>query len=120
MDGLTDAFGRRSRARWESRTEQRTFPSMNMHGVNMQRTRGILRSFISETLVPGAPNVRIEDDTSFLDTGLIDSTGVLELVDFLEEQFNIEVEDSELVPENLDSINNLCRYLESKGISDSD
>jgi acyl carrier protein len=60
--------------------------------------------------------VRIDEGTSFLDTGLIDSTGVLELVDFLEEQFGIAVEDSELVPENLDSISNLSRYLVSKGV----
>jgi len=82
----------------------------------MENIKDILRSFIQESFLPGAPGVRIDEGTSFLDTGLIDSTGVLELVDFLEEQFGIAVEDSELVPENLDSISNLSRYLVSKGV----
>lgn len=81
----------------------------------MTKVAQILRSFMLETF-PADPG--LNDNASFLDTGLIDSTGVLELVDFLEEQFDIEVEDDELVPENLDSINNLCRFLTSKGIDD--
>ena len=54
------------------------------------------------------------DDTSFLDEGIIDSTGILELVNFLEEDFGIAVEDAELIPENLDSIKNVTEYLERK------
>jgi len=56
----------------------------------------------------------LKDDTSFLEEGIIDSTGVLELVTFLEEEFEIEVNDEELIPENLDSINNVTAYLEGK------
>lgn len=85
----------------------------------MESTRDILRSFIEGSFLPGSPTARIDDSTSLLDTGLINSTGVLELVDFLEEQFDITVEDTELVPENLDSIRNICRYLESKGVPSS-
>lgn len=69
-----------------------------------------------ETFPAASMGGKLDDSTSFLDTGIIDSTGVLELVDFLEEQFDITVEDSELVPENLDSVNNLSTYLASKGI----
>lgn len=83
----------------------------------MDSTKGILTAFIKESFLPGLPGVKFDETTSFLDSGLIDSTGVLELVDFLEESFDIEVEDSELVPENLDSIKNLSQYLESKGIA---
>ena len=54
------------------------------------------------------------DDDSFLENGIIDSTGVLELVMFLEETFNIKVDDEEIVPDNLDSINNIKRYLQKK------
>ena len=85
----------------------------------MDSTTDILTAFINESFLPGLPGVQIDENTSFLDSGLIDSTGVLELVDFLEESFDIEVEDSELVPENLDSIKNLSRYLESKGVASS-
>ena len=83
----------------------------------MNSTRDIITSFVLDTFQAGTPGLRIEEDTSFLESGLIDSMGVLELVDFLEGQFGIAVEDSELVPENLDSIRNICGYLESKGIS---
>ena len=85
----------------------------------MDSTKDILTAFIKESFLPGLPGVEFDENTSFLDSGLIDSTGVLELVDFLEESFDIEVEDSELVPENLDSITNLSRYLESKGVASS-
>jgi acyl carrier protein len=45
-----------------------------------------------------------------------DSTGVLELVEFLEEDFSISIDDEELVPENLDSINNVAAFLKNKGV----
>ena len=80
----------------------------------MVSNKNILTSFIEESFLPGSPTGRIDDDTSFLDAGLIDSNGVLELIDFIEEEFGITVEDSELVPKNLDSINNICRFVESK------
>ena len=56
----------------------------------------------------------LTDETSFLDEGIIDSTGILELVDFLEQEFNIQIEDEELVPENLDSITNVDAFIERK------
>jgi acyl carrier protein len=83
----------------------------------MKGTLEIIKSFVQGTFPTGTKENCIEEDMSFLESGLIDSMGVLELVDFLEGQFGIAVEDSELVPENLDSIRNICRYLESKGIS---
>jgi acyl carrier protein len=73
----------------------------------------VLDTFPAASLASG-----FDDSTSFLDTGIIDSTGVLELVSYLEEQFDITVEDSELVPENLDSIENLVKYLATKNVSD--
>lgn len=56
----------------------------------------------------------LKDDTSFLDEGIIDSTGVMELVAFLETNFNVKVEDEEIVPDNFDSINNLTNFLQQK------
>jgi acyl carrier protein len=72
-----------------------------------------IRTFIVENFLFGQDE-GLKDDTSFLDGGIIDSTGILELVNFLEEQFSIKVDDEELVPENLDSINNVVGYLEKK------
>lgn len=56
----------------------------------------------------------LEMETSFLENGIIDSTGILELVSFLEETYEITIEDEELIPENLDSIKNAACFLEKK------
>jgi len=72
-----------------------------------------LRKFVVDNYLFGR-DVSFSDDDSFLDKGIIDSTGVLELVSYLESTYGIEVKDEELLPENLDSINNLARYLEGK------
>ena len=56
----------------------------------------------------------LEIDTSLLDQGIIDSTGVLEVIGFIEETFGITVEDSELLPENLDSIEGIAQYVVRK------
>jgi acyl carrier protein len=54
------------------------------------------------------------DGDSLIDAGLIDSTGVLELVGFLEQEFGIDVADEDLVPENLDSIARLAAFIDRK------
>jgi acyl carrier protein len=59
-------------------------------------------------------NGSFDDDDSFLDKRIIDSTGVLELVMFIETSFGIKVEDDEIIPENLDSINRLETYIKKK------
>jgi acyl carrier protein len=79
----------------------------------MNEMKDKIRVFIVENFLFGRAN-GLGDDSSFLDEGIIDSTGILELVSFLEEQYDIRVEDEELVPENLDSINNVVAYLERK------
>jgi acyl carrier protein len=72
-----------------------------------------LREFVTENFLFGQDATFANDD-SFLEQGIIDSTGVLELVAFLEEQLEIAVDDDDLMPENLDSIDNLCRFIASK------
>ncbi len=57
---------------------------------------------------------RSSDEVSFLEEGIIDSVGVLELVAFLEKTFNIRVEDEELIPDNLDSVDELVVFVQSK------
>ena len=56
----------------------------------------------------------LTDSSSLLELGIIDSTGVLELVQFLEEKYGIQVEDADLTPDNLDSLDNLVGYLNRK------
>jgi acyl carrier protein len=79
----------------------------------MSETRDKIKAFIMENFLFGNDQ-GLNDDTSFLDEGIIDSTGILELVSFLEEEFDISVEDDEILPENLDSITNVTAYLEKK------
>jgi acyl carrier protein len=79
----------------------------------MSETRDKIRAFVMENFLFGNDQ-DLNDDTSFLDEGIIDSTGILELVSFLEEEFGISLEDEEILPENLDSIKNVVAYLERK------
>ena len=79
----------------------------------MSDNRSKVRAFIIENFLFGSDD-GLKDDASFLDEGIIDSTGVLELVDFLEGEYSITIEDEELIPENLDSIDNVVGFLERK------
>ena len=72
-----------------------------------------IREFVVENFLFGEGN-GLKDETSFLEEGIIDSTGILELVTYLEDEFSITVEDEELIPENLDSIANVVQYLTTK------
>lgn len=73
-----------------------------------------IRAYIAENFLFGeADQLGVAD--SFLDKGIIDSTGILEIVMFLEEQFGIKVADSEMLPENLDSIANIVSFITKKG-----
>jgi acyl carrier protein len=72
-----------------------------------------IRSFLASNFYISNPGA-LEDSTSLLDQGIIDSTGVLEVIGFIEETFGIVVEDSELLPENLDSIQGIARFVTRK------
>lgn len=76
--------------------------------------RAELRKFISNNFVLRDGLENLKDDDSFLEKGIVDSTGVLEVVVFLEDTFGFRVEDEELIPENLDSIDNLVAYVGRK------
>ena len=73
-----------------------------------------LRQFIRDNFLFGLQGESFSDDDSLLEKRIIDSTGVLELIAFLEVNFGVKVQDDELLPENLDSINRLARFLEKK------
>lgn len=72
-----------------------------------------VRQFIRDNLMMGGTE-EIPDDASFMDRHIIDSTGFLELISFVEESFGIQVSDDEMVPENLDSLNSIERYIRGK------
>ena len=66
--------------------------------------RSAIRRFLSENFYVEADDALLPDDASLLESGVVDSTGVMEVVAFLEEELGVVVEDTELVPENLDSV----------------
>jgi acyl carrier protein len=73
-----------------------------------------IRRFIVDNFLFGDADTPLDNDESLLDRGIIDSTGVLELVGFLEQTFGIQVLDSEITPEHLDSLDRLTRFVHAK------
>jgi len=73
-----------------------------------------LRKFVIDNFLFGKPYEGFADDDSFIEHGIIDSTAVMELIAFLEERYRIKLQDQDLIPENLDSIKGLARFVESR------
>ena len=73
-----------------------------------------VRALIIENFLFGEDDGKLSDDDSFLEKGIIDSTGILELVALLEGKYGIKISNNELEPENLDSITKLVRFLGRK------
>jgi len=72
-----------------------------------------IRDFVTANFYVADPKA-LEDRTSLLDQGIIDSTGVLEVIMFIESTFGVTVEDSEMLPENLDSIERIAAFVARK------
>jgi len=81
-------------------------------------TTEAIRGFLLDAFPGARGKIEFDDDISLLESGIIDSTGVLELVTFIEDHFGIVVEDTELLPDNLDSIACIRRYLAGKGVTE--
>lgn len=76
--------------------------------------RACIRQFLHDCFILDGELDALGDDASFLENGIVDSTGVLELVVFVEETFGIEVADHEVIPANFDSVNRLTAYVAAK------
>ena len=72
-----------------------------------------VKEFVIDNFLYGDGD-QLTEETSFLGSGIIDSTGILEVVSFLEESFDISIDDDEFIPENLDSLNNIDKFLHKK------
>ena len=73
-----------------------------------------LKEFLISNFLFSEDAVRFSDEDSFLEKGIIDSTGILELIEYLEDTYSIAIEDDELIPENLDSMNNVEAFISRK------
>jgi acyl carrier protein len=78
-----------------------------------------VRAFLAENFPLGDDPSSLGSDASLIEAGIIDSTGVLELVGFLEAHYGITITDDELLPENLDTIDNIVRFLDRKLASEA-
>ena len=74
----------------------------------------IINDYISRELVQDAALLPLSDDTSLLDSGILDSLSLLQLVVFLEERFGITVGDTDLLPQNFASVQTICAYLRAR------
>jgi acyl carrier protein len=72
-----------------------------------------IRAFIIDNFLFGDGSC-LKDDTSFLEERIIDSTGILQIIAFIEEEFAIKINDDEILPENLDSLSNITVFLNKK------
>jgi acyl carrier protein len=77
----------------------------------MEEIRLKLRAFITDNFLFGRSDERLSDEDSLIENGVIDSTGVLQLVSFLERDCGVHVEDDEIVPDNLDSLSKLTAFI---------
>lgn len=73
-----------------------------------------LRGYILENFLFTEDPKALDNADSFMKKGIIDSTGILEVINFLQDEFGIRVEDEEMVPANLDSVNSIVAFVERK------
>jgi len=73
-----------------------------------------IRNYLAENFLLSTTGFPLDDDASLLESGVVDSTGVLELTLFVEETFRVKVLDEEIVPENFDSVGRITRYVNTK------
>ena len=73
----------------------------------------VVKEFVVDTFLFGDADA-LQDDTSFMSGGIIDSTGILELIAFLEKNYGVKVQPEEMIPANLDSVNKVAQYIAEK------
>lgn len=82
--------------------------------ISLEQISQRIRGFLFENYLFGYDESEFRNDTSFLSYGVLDSTGILELIIFLENEFKIEISDAEILPENLDSVDCVSRFIDTK------
>lgn len=80
----------------------------------MKPVEEMLRNYIADNILFSKKGYPYTDDNSFLENGILNSTNILELVMFVEEEFGITTEDNEIIPDNFDSVSKLSRFTRSK------
>lgn len=73
-----------------------------------------LEQFIQEQIIKGQKDIDLQLSTNLIEEGIIDSLGIMKLLTFIEENYNLEISDEELLPENFESLKAICEMVESK------
>ena len=73
-----------------------------------------VREYIINNFLFGDEENSFNDDDSFMENSILDSTGILDIILFIEEKYGIKIEDNEILPQNLDSLNNLEKFIKTK------
>jgi acyl carrier protein len=87
---------------------------MEKDGARGTEIKKSIRAFVSSSTLPLARVAAFTDDDSFLEKGILDSTGILELVGHIENEYRIRFEADEIVPDNLDSIDRIAEFVTRK------
>lgn len=80
----------------------------------MEKIQQEIEQFIRENFLLGISDRQLNPEDSFMEQGIVDSTGILELVSFIEKTYGFKVRDEEMMPENLDSVRNVVAFINSK------
>jgi len=88
--------------------------AINTNWSSIMTIKSSVRTYILENYLFTNDESELDSNDSFLEQGIIDSTGILEIILFLEEEFKIKVTDKEMVPDNLDSVVNIVNFIETK------
>jgi acyl carrier protein len=81
---------------------------------HMQEIEQSIRSFVIENFLFGEPDAQLSNEDSFLENGLVDSMGILTLVEFVKDKYTISIEDEEIVPDNWDSVHRIAAFVQNK------
>ena len=73
-----------------------------------------MEQFIQEQIIKGQKNVDLQQSTNLIEEGIIDSLGIMKLLTFIEESFDLQISDEELLPENFESLKAICDMVENK------
>jgi acyl carrier protein len=84
--------------------------------IKFDSAKAQIYDYISNSFLFESAAINLYECQSFLEIGIIDSTGILELIEFLQNKFSIKIEDNEILPENFDSIPKILSYLTNKGL----
>lgn len=81
---------------------------------SQEQVKNCVKDYIAKAFYFNSSTFSLSDETSFIENGILDSTGVLELINFIQDQFKIKVTESEILPENLDSLEKIAQYVTKK------